>query len=176
MKFSRFLFLLLRKSNRKRVFTNKNQDVSSDKLIEAKVVEVTDGDGVIVSNSGKFIEIRLFAIDCPEYDQEWGDIAKYGLIKLIGGKTVYLEMHGLDIHQRTLATIYVESKSKLINVNEQMVARGHAWVYRKYYGTLSWTRKNRLDWFVERARERKIGLWKHKNPIPPWEWRKSDSA
>lgn len=139
------------------------------------MVSVIDGDGVIVSYNGKLIEIRLFAIDCPEHGQEWGDIAKYGLIKLIGGKSIFLEMHGIDFHQRSLATLYVKRNSKLINVNEQMVLRGHAWVYRKYYHTLSESRKNRLDWLTERARSRKAGLWRSQNPIPPWEWRRNAS-
>jgi len=52
---------------------------------EAKVEHVIDGDTVIISRSFRKTKIRLDSIDCLEDGQHWGDIAKFGLIKLIGG-------------------------------------------------------------------------------------------
>lgn len=82
-----------------------------------------DGDTVVVARQGKETIVRLDSIDCPEGTQPWGDIATYGLIKMIGGKEIYLKEHGIDIHQRILATIYVQSQSNegWLNVNERMV-------------------------------------------------------
>src|SRR5262245_28413219 len=76
-------------------------------LPKAKVIHVMDGDTLIVAKGWSQIMIRLDSIDCPEDGQHWGDIAAYGLIKLVGGRRVVLEEHGLDFHGRTLATIYV---------------------------------------------------------------------
>lgn len=142
-------------------------------LPEAKVLNVLDGDTVIVDRALREVRIRLDSIDCPEDGQEWGDIAKYGLIKLIGGRTVKLEVHGLDSHGRTLATIYVRhaSGSEWINVNERMIMLGHAWVMRRFYDHLPPDRQARLDRLGVWAKSKKVGLWKSENPTPPWKWR-----
>jgi endonuclease YncB( thermonuclease family) len=142
----------------------------------AKVEYVIDGDTVIVSRTGIRTKIRLDSIDCPENGQPWGDIAAVGLIKMIGGRKVRLEEHGEDYHGRSLTTIYVQDGrgSEWLNVNEQMVVKGHAWVMRKYYDHLSKTRKEKLNRLERWARTKKVGLWQTPNPIPPWKWRNKD--
>jgi micrococcal nuclease len=119
------------------------------------------------------IRIRLDSIDCPEDGQYWGDTATYGLIKLIGGRRVHLEIHGLDSHGRTLATIYVrhEDRGEWTNVNERMITLGHAWVMRKFYDHLPRDRQDKLNRLENWARSRKVGLWRAQSPIPPWRWR-----
>lgn len=148
-------------------------DVPSDEFPQFKVQYVIDGDTVEVSHSWGSFRVRLKAIDCPEDGQPWGDTAKAGLIKLIGGRRVRLERHGIDIHGRTLATIYVLQRDsrEWINVNERMVTLGHAWVARKYYAQLPDARKQQLDRLEAWARSRRVGLWKSANPTPPWQWR-----
>jgi endonuclease YncB( thermonuclease family) len=116
---------------------------TTSELQRVEVQHVIDGDTVIVSTSWSSIRIRLDAIDCPEDGQPWGDTATAGLIKLIGGRLVDMEAHGVDIHGRTLATLYVQhgDGSEWINVNERMVMLGHAWVMRQYYGHLPKSRQ-----------------------------------
>lgn len=140
---------------------------------KAKVVHVIDGDTVIVDKGWNEIKIRLDSIDCPEGCQPWGDTAKYSLIKLIGGRKVHLEEHGLDCYGRTLATIYVwhDYKGKWINVNERMVTLGHAWVMRRFYDHLPKGRQVKLNRLERWSRSKRIGLWQTSNPIPPWRWR-----
>jgi endonuclease YncB( thermonuclease family) len=140
---------------------------------KAKVLTVIDGDTVIVLSLRRTIRVRLDAIDCPEAGQPWGDTAKYGLIKLIGGREVLLEEHCVDQHGRTVATLYVEDRktSRLINVNERMVTLGHAWVMRKYYDHLSNNRKAQLNRLERWARSKSVGLWRTSNPIRPSKWR-----
>ncbi len=82
------------------------------KLPSVKVKHVIDGDTVIVESKSSQVKIRLDSIDCPEQEQEWGEIATRGLIKLIGGKSVKLEVHGSDAHDRTLATLFVYLQDK----------------------------------------------------------------
>lgn len=142
----------------------------------ARVTRVIDGDTVDVTTNGCKIRVRLDAIDCPENGQHWGDSAKFGLIKLIGGKKVLLENHGLDQYGRTLATIYVsrDSGTDRINVNERMLALGHAWVMRRYYNHLPEQRRDSLNRIEAWAKSKKVGLWNSPNPIPPWRWRTSN--
>ncbi|MCY4643248.1 MAG: thermonuclease family protein [Bacteriovoracales bacterium] len=119
-----------------------------NKLSKVQVRRIIDGDSVEISDSEKTFEVRLSAIDCPEYDQSWGDRATDALKKLIGGRcTVYLETHDIaDYYNRIVATIYKEEGSKLINVNERMVVCGHAWVYRQYYKHLpKWASPEKWD-------------------------------
>jgi endonuclease YncB( thermonuclease family) len=142
-------------------------------LQRVEVRHVIDGDTVIVSKSWSQTRIRLDAIDCPEDGQDWGNISKAGLIKLIGGRCVYLETHGVDEHGRTLATVYLQDSagSEWINVNERMVMLGHAWVARKYYGHLPKPRQDQLNRLERWARSKRVGLWGTEDPIPPWQWR-----
>jgi endonuclease YncB( thermonuclease family) len=144
-----------------------------DRFPRAKVVHVVDGDTVIVAKQCNKITIRLDSIDCPEDGQHWGDIAAYGLIKLIGGKKVHLEEHGLDSHGRTLATVYVRhaDAAEWVNVNERMVTLGHAWVMRRFYDHLPKDRQDKLNRLERWARSKKVGLWRFSNPTPPWRWR-----
>ena len=140
---------------------------------EVKVGHIIDGDTVIVVKNCHKIKIRLDSIDCPEYDQHWGDTAKYGLIKLIGGRKVRIEEHGTDCYERTLATIYVQKGygSEWMNVNEKMVTLGHAWVVRRFYDHLPKDRQDKLSRLERWARSKKVGLWQTPNLIPPWKWR-----
>lgn len=142
-------------------------------LPKVRVKYVNDGDTIIVSKDWHKIKIRLDSIDCPEDGQYWGDIAKYGLIKLIGGRKVYIEEHGLDSYGRMLATIYIRHRNEeeWLNVNERMVTLGHAWVMRMFYDHLPEDRQEKLNRLEEWARSKKVGLWHQANPTPPWEWR-----
>lgn len=144
-------------------------------LPEAKVIHVVDGDTLIIADGwNQTTMIRLDSIDCPEGGQDWGDIAAYGLIKLVGGRRVVLEQHGMDPYGRTLATIYVRHANgeEWLNVNERMVTLGHAWVMRKFYDHLPKDRQAKLNRLEAWARSKKVGLWSTENPIPPWRWRK----
>ena len=139
----------------------------------SKVRHVIDGDTVVVEKGWNSITIRLDCIDCPEDGQPWGDTATFGLIKLIGGRHVHIEEHGLDCYGRTLATIFVRDArgSEWINVNERMIMLGHAWVMRHFYDHLPQDRKDKLNRLEHWAKTKRVGLWRTSNPLPPWEWR-----
>ena len=144
---------------------------SPEWLEGVKVGYVIDGDTVVVYKGREQFKVRLYGIDCPEDGQEWGDISTAGLIKMIGGKYVDLEVFGIDMYGRALATIYVNEKSEQINVNEKMVMKGHAWVMRRFYKELSRNRQHQLNKLENWAKQKKVGLWRKDNPIPPWKWR-----
>lgn len=174
-----YIFRLLFTSAPKEVGT---KNARSESAIKEKIQDlpgvsvswVIDGDTAIVSKGWwKKVTIRLDSIDCPEDGQYWGDKAKYGLVKLIGGRRVRIEEHGIDFHGRTLATIYVwnDSKNEWMNVNERMIILGHAWVMRRYYNHLPKDRQDKLNRLERWAKSKKVGLWHASNPIPPWEWR-----
>lgn len=145
-------------------------------LVDVKVDYVEDGDTLFVVTGWSKTKIRLAGIDCPEGTQPWGDIAKAGLIKMVGGRRkVRLEEHGFDVYGRTLATIYVRDKqsAEWLNVNERMVMLGHAWVLRGFRDTLPMDRQAKLNRLENWAKSKKVGLWKTEDPIPPWQWRQT---
>jgi endonuclease YncB( thermonuclease family) len=160
-------------NNKSECHAKQQSFVTVSNLKRVSVEYVIDGDTVVVSDFLSKYKIRLDAIDCPENGQHWGDVATYGLIKLIGGCNVYIEDHGTDAYDRTLATIYICHKNgpDLMNVNERMVTLGHAWVMRRYYGHLPQDRRNQLNRLERWARSKKVGLWSTTNPVPPWKWR-----
>jgi len=157
------------------ILLHKNQKNKNVKFKKVKVHRILDGDTAIVNTGWRKLVIRLDSIDCPEGEQYWGDNAKYGLIKLIGGREIFLELHGKDRYKRKVATIYVkqQGKEELLNVNTKMVTLGHAWVYRQYYDHLPSYRRQELDRIEKWARNNKIGMWQH-NPTPPWVWRRQN--
>ncbi len=139
--------------------------VQSASAWSGKVVKVADGDTITVRRDRTQIRIRLHGIDTPERKQAFGKKAKQFTARLTSGKTVEVERTDTDKYGRTVALISVGG----INVNEALIESGFAWVYRKYCKQ-AYCR----DWLQleQHARTVRIGLWRDKNPIPPWEWRK----
>lgn len=137
-----------------------------------------DGDTLVVTKGDGRIVVRLDSIDCPEDGQAWGSAATRGLEKLVQRGKVRLEIHGLDYHGRTLATVFVSQQNGLewMNVNERMVTLGHAWVMRRYYDHLPPDRQTKLNELEAWAKSKKVGLWGTENPIPPWQWRKQQNG
>jgi len=132
----------------------------------AKVVGVTDGDTIKVSNVGQQqIKIRLYGIDSPEDGQAYGQAAKKHLSALIAGDTVEIETVTKDRYGRTVGIVW----DKETNINQEMVGAGYAWVYRKYCD-----RSFCSNWLIleEKAKKAKIGLWQEPEQTPPWEWRR----
>ena len=125
-----------------------------------KVVSIHDGDTITILQDKQQIKVRLFGIDAPELKQPYGKQAKQFLANLIAGEVVEVEEHGKDRYKRTIGTIYLDGK----DINAQMVANGYAWAYRKF--SKKYTAQE------SRAKSQRLGLWRDKEPISPWEWRK----
>jgi endonuclease YncB( thermonuclease family) len=129
---------------------------------EGKVVSVTDGDTINVLKDGKQVKIRLAAIDCPEIGQSYGDIAKQFTSDMAEYKVVRVRETGKDRDVFIVGFVFVND----INLNEEILAAGLAWTYKKY------SRVPALAKLESEARSAKRGLWAEPNPVPPWEWRR----
>ena len=124
-----------------------------------KVVSIHDGDTITVLQGKQQIKVRLFGIDAPELKQPHGKKSKQFLSNLIAGKNVEVDENGKDRYKRTIGTIYLNGT----DINAQMVANGYAWAYRKF--SKKYTAQE------SKAKSQKLGLWRDKEPTPPWEWR-----
>ena len=136
----------------------------SAQTLRGKVVRVSDGDTVVLLDADNTQQkIRLNGIDAPENGQPYGDKSKEYLTGLIARKEVTVEVKGKDQYKRVLGVVYLGDT----NINAEMIRAGYAWNYKyskdKYYIKLQ-----------EKAKAEKKGLWKDKNAIDPWEWRKDN--
>lgn len=129
-----------------------------------RVVRVTDGDTVsVLDSNNKQHKIRFFGIDSPERDQPHGLAARGILADMVDNRQVGVVIVDTDDYGRTVGTVYLED----LNINEAMVAGGHAWWYR-YHAP----HERHLEAAEREARAARRGLWAAAQPVAPWDWRR----
>ena len=109
-------------------------------------------------------EIRLFGIDAPEKDQEYGQKARDLTSALVAGRNIEVEQKDIDSYGRIVALVKVDGQ----DLNELIVRNGFAWVYRHHC-----TGRFCTDWIKSEmvARKEKKGMWSDPHLLPPREWR-----
>ncbi len=127
------------------------------------MVAVKDGDTMELLRNGQSVTVRLYGIDSPEKNQDYGQRAKQFASDLAFGKYVRLIVHNTDRFGRTVGTIILPDGRSL---NEEMVRNGFAWHYKAY------SKDKNLENLEADARRFKRGLWNDPNPTPPWDFRK----
>lgn len=138
------------------------------KTIRGRVARISDGDTLtIIASGNKRQKVRLYGIDAPELHQAFGQKARNQLEKLIDGRDVSVEELYGDDYGRTVGIVKIGGE----NINQQMVKSGFAWVY-EHYCKKSFCR----DWEGDEAAARRArkGLWREKDPMPPWDWRRAN--
>lgn len=132
--------------------------------ITAKVVGVKDGDTFVVLHEKKEIVVRLEHVDAPEKNQLFGSRAKQFASDFCFGKTVVVSGNGKkDRNGRWIGEIFYNNQ----NLNKELVRNGLAWHYKRYSKSANYADLETA------ARKKKIGLWRDKDPVAPWNWRKS---
>jgi micrococcal nuclease len=131
----------------------------------APVIGISDGDTIKVLQDGVSKRIRLWGIDCPEMKQAFGTRAKQFTGDLAFGKTVTLRVHDVDRYGRQVAEIILPDGR---NLNHEIVRAGFAWWYRQYA-----RHDAELERLEAEAEAAKRGLRADKEPMPPWEFRRS---
>ena len=122
-----------------------------------------DGDTVKIKDALSEYKLRLTDIDAPERNQAYGKTARRALIKLCKNAEVHVYVSGLDKYQRSLGRLVCDNQDASV----YMLKNGHAWFNRRYSMDYS------LDILEQQSRMEKLGLWKRKNPTPPWQWRQN---
>lgn len=130
-----------------------------------KVTKVIDGDSLVVTSKKKKIEIRLYGIDSPEYDQPYSKEAKKYVKSRLSGRRVNVEGLYHDDYGRLVSLVFVSKKS----INQELVENGLAWVYKRYC-----RKKICKSWkkYESYARKKGLNLWADKSPVPPWQWKR----
>lgn len=146
--------------------------------LDGIVIKVADGDTITVNSAGTKLKVRLYGIDTPETEkinrrtgivfkegQPYGEEAWRSLEGKVAGQKVHLDIMDVDRYSRIVSMVWIGSR----NINQEMVTGGWAWAYRKY---LNGPYASEFVQGEERARKKRLGLWKQHNPQPPWEFRK----
>ena len=146
--------------------------------ISGRVVKITDGDTLTIAvvkhslttgPTGKEsltvqVKVRLEGIDAPESKQPFGSKSKDFLGSFCFGKDAQVNTTGKDRYGRTLGEVFVDGKS----ANKALLSAGLAWHYKEY------SKDQELSRLEREARLAGVGLWSQANPIPPWDWRKTE--
>ena len=135
---------------------------------EGKVVSVTDGDTIVVLDTGNAQhKIRLTGIDAPERGQALGTKSKEYLSDSVAGKFVVMEYDKRDRYKRILGKVLLSDQ----DMNLEQVKAGFAWHYKKYQNEQSPSDRELYSQAEIEAREAKRGLWYDPEPVAPWEYR-----
>ena len=107
-------------------------------LTSVLIASCYDGDTCTTTAGEK---IRLACIDTPELRGKRADpipakAARDHLRSLVVGRTVGIRRINTDRYGRTVAELFVDGS----NVQQQLVASGHADIYWKYAHQCGWTR------------------------------------
>jgi endonuclease YncB( thermonuclease family) len=107
--------------------------------------------------------VRLLNVDCPELSQAFGtEAAEQVNHWFASARQITLKTHKYpDKYGRQLGHVWLDGKS----LDSLLLVNGYAWVSQ--YG-----RNLKLRRLEQSARIPGIGLWKQKNPVPPWVWRR----
>ncbi len=133
--------------------------------LTGNVVKVFDGDSLVVQTRSGNVEVRLADVDAPEKGQPYADNARKALIGLINGREIQVEVLDVDQYRRKVARVHRAVDG--LDINAEVVRRGHAWVYRRY------VRDQSLFDLEQAAKNKRLGLWAQAEElrIPPWRYR-----
>lgn len=132
-----------------------------------RVVGVSDGDTVkVLSSDRQQMKCRLFAIDSPESNQDYGQRAKQSLSDLVFNKTVDVQVVDRDQYGRSVCRIFING----LDVNKAQLERGFAWHYKRYDSNPEYSQAESA------AKRQRLGLWADANPTPPWAFRRSERS
>lgn len=133
-----------------------------EEVFEATVIEVVDGDTVIVNDARGLLTLHLDGIDAPELDQELGHEAKVLLNTLAARQvaTVRVKSHA-PAGAESIARLQVKGT----DLSVALLEAGLAWYCRRHTGNPDMRRAETA------ARLEKKGIWRAPSPMPPWRHR-----
>ncbi|HSB34708.1 MAG TPA: thermonuclease family protein [Nitrospirota bacterium] len=140
------------------LFPTLGSSSAAERLPEARVIAVNDGDTVTLRKDGGKYRSRLIGVDAPELGQEpWGKLARGHLRKLLKDVnwrvTVETDVVKYDKYDRILVYLWAPDGDML---NERMLRDGYALLF-----TIQPNSKyaDRLRKAQRAARDEKRGIW-----------------
>ena len=134
-----------------------------------RVIGVADGDTLTLLDAKKQShKIRLSGIDAPEKKQAYGQQSKLSLSTLAYGRQATADCPKRDRYQRAVCVVAVAGK----DVGLQQIHQGLAWWYRAYAHEQRAPDRRGYEQAEQAAQAKRVGLWRDKDPTPPWDWRR----
>ena len=135
-------------------------------ILKGLVVDGVDGDtvSVVIRKGGTPLKVRLYDIDAPQMDQEYGKESKDALTTRVLGKVIFVDIVGVDKFGRQVGILYNGSQRQ--SFNKELVELGLAYNWPRY-GMLYGGNNAQV-----RARKKRVGIWKHfGGEVRPWSHR-----
>jgi len=138
-------------------------------ILQGQVVHVADGDTITVLDATNTQhKIRLQGIDAPEKAQAFGQKSKQSLSQLVHSKQVTVEFQKKDKYDRSVGKVVLNGTDVCL----EQIKLGMAWHYKHYESEQPKEDRETYAQAEIAARTNAIGLWKDKQTIPPWEFRR----
>jgi micrococcal nuclease len=139
--------------------------VLASEEILGRVTSVIDGNTVeVMGADNETYKIMLLGIDSPELEQQYGDVAKQYLEKLVMDKEVRVQVTGKNRYGVRQAIVTVGE----IDPRTELLKEGLAW-------TSEINPISDLEGIKEKAKQKGKGLWKEEDPTPPWVFRRQQT-
>jgi len=144
-------------------------------VLAGRITRVIDGDTLEARLDSGPERIRLYGIDAPEARAPGGREATQALRRLVAVGAVEIRPVSDDPHDaydRLIAVVHAGG----VNVNERLLADGHAWAFRRYLGQIEGD--GRYCELEAAARSAHRGFWSLPAVrwVPPWIWRQREKA
>ena len=144
-------------------------NIAWGETLTGRVVGIADGDTItVLDDKNTQYKVRLAGIDAPEKKQDFGSVSKRSLSEMVFNQQVTVEWKKADRYGRIVGKVVRNGK----DVNLEQVKLGMAWFYRKYQNELVFDDRINYLHAEENAMSKQVGLWLHKDPIAPWDFRK----
>ncbi len=144
--------------------------IPAGETVTGRCVGIHDGDSITVvldtPDGKRQAKIGLDGIDAPELGQPFSRVSRAALAEMVFERECAVESRGADRYGRTIGRVAVDGA----DVNAAMLDSGLAWHYKKYDSRPEMAARE------DAARRGGVGLWKDRDPIPPWDWRKMPKA
>ncbi|HBH38766.1 MAG TPA: nuclease [Curvibacter sp.] len=134
--------------------------------LQGQVVAVISGDTLRIRDERKAQHtVRLAGVDAPEKFQAHGQRSLDALLELAFQK--YVTVEGVGSDSPRIGRVRVEGR----DIGMEQLQRGAVWYDKSRAQALSASERQSYATAQDEARVARVGLWRDKQPIPPWEYR-----
>jgi endonuclease YncB( thermonuclease family) len=134
--------------------------------LQGQVMAVVSGDTLRIRDEKKVLHtVRLAGVDAPEKFQAHGQRSLDSLRELAFQK--YVTVEGVGSGSPRIGRVRVQGR----DISLEQLQLGAVWYDKSRAQALAETDRQAYNAVQEDARQRRTGLWRDKQPIPPWEYR-----
>lgn len=142
--------------------------LASAGMISGQVVQVIDGDTLVLETNRQRQTVDLAGIDAPERLQPFGAESKNSLIQLAFNKPAQAECVAARKQGRQTCVVRVQD----VDLAQSLLSSGMAWWDRQAGSDQGKDAQGLYQGAEFMAQARRRGLWSEQRPVRPGEWRK----